>query len=53
MDLSGLVDMNYFWWAMNKVLAFAMPFLIIFISIAAAGFLLMTIITAFRQMRKG
>ncbi|MCY7486720.1 hypothetical protein [Paenibacillus alvei] len=53
MDLSGLIDMNYFWWALNKVLAFGIPFLVIFIAIAAAGWLLTTIITAFRKMNKG
>lgn len=53
MDLSGLVDMNYFWWSVNKVMAFAMPFLVIFLAISCVGWLLITIIQAFRQMRKG
>lgn len=51
MDLAGLIDMNYFWWAFNKMLAPAMPFLIIFIAITAAGLLIGTLIWAFRKMR--
>ncbi|BFH18376.1 hypothetical protein WJ0W_007176 [Paenibacillus melissococcoides] len=53
MDLAKLIDMSYFWWAFNKVVAFAIVFLIIFIAIQAAGWLLETLISAFRNMRKG
>lgn len=52
MDLTGLVDMNYFWWTFNKVLQPGMPFLLIFIAISAAGFLLATLIYAFKRMGK-
>lgn len=52
MDLTGLVDMNYFWWTFNKVLQPGMPFLIIFIAITAAGLLIGTLIYAFKEMRK-
>jgi hypothetical protein len=51
MNLSGLFDMNYFWWAFNKVLQPVIPFLVIFIAVGLAGYLLYIIIGAFRQMR--
>lgn len=51
MDLAGLIDMNYFWWAFNKLLAPVMPFLVIFIAITAAGLLIGTLIWAFKKMR--
>lgn len=53
MDLSGLIDMNYFWWALNKILAFAIPFLVIFVAVAVGGFLLSTLTNVFRKMNKG
>lgn len=52
MDLIGLIDMNYFWWVFNKLLAFGIIFLIIFIAIQAAGWLMTAIISAFKEMRK-
>ena len=42
MDLAGLIDMNYFWWAFNKLLAPAMPFLVIFIAVSLSGLLIST-----------
>lgn len=51
MDLTGLIDMSYFWWAFNKLLAPVMPFLVIFIAICAAGLLISTLVLAFRKMR--
>lgn len=50
MDLTGLFDMNYFWWAFNKVLAAGVIFLIIYIAIQAAGWLLEVIVKAFKKM---
>lgn len=51
MDLTGLLDMNYFWWVFNKILAVAIIFLVIYIAIQAAGWLLNALISAFRNMR--
>lgn len=51
MDLTGLIDMSYFWWVFNKILAPVMVFLVIFIAILAAGWLLDTLVSAFKNMR--
>lgn len=51
MDLSGLIDMSYFWWVFNKILSFGIIFLVIFVAIGAAGYLLTVLIGAFRKMR--
>jgi hypothetical protein len=51
MDLKGLLDMSYFWWVFNKIAAVGMVFLVIYIAIQAGGWLLETLITAFRNMR--
>lgn len=53
MDLQALLDMNYFWWVFNKIAGFGMPFLVIFVAIAAAGFLIHILVGAFKSMRKG
>jgi hypothetical protein len=50
-DFSSLIDLNYFWWTFGNVLKPAMPFLVIFVAITAAGWLLFTIISAIRAMR--
>jgi len=50
-NLQGLLDMDYFWWVFNKVLAAGIIFLVIFIAIQAVGWLLSTLIGAFRKMR--
>lgn len=51
-DLSGLIDMDYFWWSFMKVMGFGIVFLIIFIAIKSSGLLLETLINAFRKMGK-
>lgn len=51
MNLAGLLDMNYFWWVFNKILAVGIIFLVIFLAIMAAGWLLDTLIGAFKKMR--
>ena len=50
MNLSGLFDMNYFWWSFNKILQPVMPFLVIFIAIGLVGFLAYMIINIFRRI---
>lgn len=52
-DLRGLFDMNYFWWVFNKIAAVGVIFLVIFIAIQAAGWLLDVLIGAFKRMRSG
>ncbi|MFO7296356.1 MAG: PTS ascorbate transporter subunit IIC [Clostridia bacterium] len=51
MNLQGLIDMNYFWWVFNKILAVGIIFLVIFVAISAVGWLLSTLVVAFRKMR--
>jgi hypothetical protein len=51
MNLQGLIDMNYFWWVFNKILAVGIIFLVIYIAIKAVGWLLETLIAAFKRMR--
>lgn len=51
MNLQGLIDMDYFWWVFNKVLAPGIIFLVIFLAIMAVGWLLETLIGAFKRMR--
>ena len=51
MDLTGLIDMSYFWWVFNKILAFGIIFLIVYIAIQAAGWLINAIVQAFKSMR--
>lgn len=43
--------MEYFWWVFNKVLGFAIIFLVIFLAIQAGGWVLETLISAFKRMR--
>lgn len=52
LDLTGLIDMNYFWWVFNKIIAVGIIFLIIFIAIKSGGLLLQTLVQAFRKMGK-
>lgn len=52
MDLKSLLDMSYFWWVFNKAAAFGVIFLVIKIGIEAAGWLLETIVSAFKNFRK-
>ncbi|MMZ55615.1 hypothetical protein D1872_174740 [compost metagenome] len=49
-DIKGLVDMNYFWWVFNKIVAAGIIFFVIFIAIKAAGWLLEALISAFKKM---
>lgn len=49
MDLTGLLDMSYFWWSFNKVVGFGIIFLVVYIAIKAAGWLLETIVSAFNK----
>lgn len=51
MDLKGLIDMQYFWWVFNKIAAVGVIFLVIFIAIQAGGWLLETLVGAFKKMR--
>lgn len=51
-DLTGLIDMSYFWWVFNKVIAVAIIFLVIYIAIKASGLLIETLVNAFRRMGK-
>lgn len=52
MDLTGLLDMDYFWWVFNGVVGFAIIFVVVFIAINSAGWLLEAIINAFRKIGK-
>lgn len=51
-DLTPLIDMSYFWWVFNKVIAVGIIFLVVYIGIKAAGLLLETLVNAFRKMGK-
>lgn len=51
MDLAGLIDMEYFWWVVMRVMAFGIVFLVIFIAISAVGWILNALIGAFKKMR--
>lgn len=51
MDFKGLIDMEYFWWAFNKVAAVGAIFLVIFLAFMAAGWLLNVLVNAFKNMR--
>ncbi|MED4600117.1 PTS ascorbate transporter subunit IIC [Paenibacillus validus] len=52
MDLTGLLDMDYFWWVFIKMVGFGIIFVVIAVAIASAGHLLEVIINAFRRMSK-
>lgn len=51
-ELNGLWDMDYFWWSFLKIVAFGIPLVVIFVAIDAGGFLLQTLVSVFRSMRK-
>lgn len=51
MDLSGLLDMDYFWWVFMKMAGFGIIFVVIIVAISSAGHLLEVIIGAFKRMR--
>lgn len=50
-DLKGLIDMEYFWWVFGKIAGVGMIFLVIYIAIQAGGWILETLISAFKKMR--
>lgn len=51
-DLTGLLDMSYFWWVFNKVIALGVIFLVVYVGIKAGGLLLETLVNAFRKIGK-
>lgn len=53
MNISSLIDWVFFWDVFENIVASAIPFVLIVVAIAAAGFLLGILIESFGNMRRG